>query len=46
MWQHTQASIPTQQHVANSAQITPTKGYQAQAIPPNQVSQPCLLVSA
>lgn len=33
-----QASIPNQQHVPNSTQITPTKGYQAQAMPPNQVS--------
>ncbi|XP_004507862.1 replication protein A 32 kDa subunit B isoform X2 [Cicer arietinum] len=30
------ASIPNQQHVPNSTQITPTKGYQAQAMPPNQ----------
>lgn len=36
--QHTQASIPSQQHAPNSIQITPTKGYQAQAIPPNQFS--------
>lgn len=36
--QHTQASIPNQQHALNSIQITPTKGYQAQAIPPNHFS--------
>ncbi|KAJ1433479.1 Nucleic acid-binding, OB-fold [Sesbania bispinosa] len=35
---HLQASVPIQQHVANSAPITPTKGYQAQAVPPNQFS--------
>lgn len=32
------ASVPVQQHVSNSTQITPTKGYQAQAVPPNQFS--------
>lgn len=36
--QHTQASIPNQQHAPNSIQSTATKGYQAQAIPPNQFS--------
>lgn len=38
---HLQASVPVQQHVSNSTQITPTKGYQAQAVPPNQVSARC-----
>ncbi|KAL2338645.1 hypothetical protein Fmac_013091 [Flemingia macrophylla] len=33
------ASVPNQQHVMNSTPITPTKGYQAQAVPPsNQFS--------
>ncbi|CAK8536339.1 unnamed protein product [Lathyrus sativus] len=32
------ASIPNQQRAPNSTQITPTKGYQPQAIPPNQFS--------
>ncbi|GAU35212.1 hypothetical protein TSUD_204880 [Trifolium subterraneum] len=36
--QRIQASIPNQQHVPNSTQITPTKGYQAQAIAANQIS--------
>ncbi|KAK7329782.1 hypothetical protein VNO77_23961 [Canavalia gladiata] len=30
--------VPNQQYVTNSAPITPTKGYQAQAVPPNQFS--------
>ncbi|XP_061361724.1 replication protein A 32 kDa subunit B [Gastrolobium bilobum] len=32
------AGVPSQQHVTNSAPITPTKGYQAPAVPPNQFS--------
>jgi hypothetical protein len=39
MWQRIQASIPNQQHAPNSTQITPTKGYQAQAVAANQVSR-------
>ncbi|OIV99788.1 hypothetical protein TanjilG_26126 [Lupinus angustifolius] len=33
-----QAGVPNQQHVTNSTPITPTKGYQAYAVPPNQFS--------
>ncbi|WJX96628.1 hypothetical protein P8452_77803 [Trifolium repens] len=36
--QRIQASIPNQQHAPNSTQITPTKGYQAQAVAANQIS--------
>ncbi|XP_050883761.1 replication protein A 32 kDa subunit B isoform X2 [Lathyrus oleraceus] len=32
------ASTPNQHHAPNSTQITPTKGYQPQVIPPNQFS--------
>ncbi|XP_045816292.1 replication protein A 32 kDa subunit B [Trifolium pratense] len=36
--QRIQASIPNQQHVPSLTQITPTKGYQAQAVAANQFS--------